>query len=206
MRDTFLGMTIHVHHKGGNSQAEMQKANQISQQQLDLQRQQLQMQQNQLAMVNPSLQQIIQNGGMLPAQEAAMRSAALNQTGAGEQQAIGAINQSLVARGLTGGNMAGGGGVGQDFAALQQGLLGNEMQGLQNIQLAKGQGLMGALQTGLGEAGMYGSQALGFGQQGIGALGQGVTAANAADQAQTGFWGSLIGGLAGLGSAGIGKI
>jgi len=206
MKDIFLGMTVHVHHKGGNSQAEMNQANKISQQQLNLQQQQLQMQQNQLAMVNPSLQQIIANGGMLPAQEAAMRSAALNQVGAGEQQAIGSINQSLVARGLTGGNMAGGGGVGRDFASLQQGLLGNELQGLQNVQLAKGQGLMGALQTGLGEAGMFGSQALGFGSQGIGALGQGVTAANAADQAQTGFWGSLIGGLAGLGSAGIGKI
>ena len=173
MRDTFLGMTIHVHHKGGNSQAEMGKANQISQQQLNLQQQQLQMQQGQLAMVNPSLQQIIQNGGMLPAQEAAMRSAALNQVGAGEQNAIGSINQSLVARGLTGGQMAGGGGVGQNFQALQQGLLGQEMQGLQNVQLAKGQGLMGALQTGLGEAGMFGSQAMGAGQLGVGALGAG---------------------------------
>jgi hypothetical protein len=80
---------------------------------------------------------------------------------------------------------------------------GQQSELLNQIQLAKGQGLMGALQTGLGEAGMFGSQATGFGSQGIGALGQGVTAANNADQASTGFWGSLMGGLAGLGGIGI---
>ena len=206
MKDIFLGMTVHVHHKGGNSQAEMNKANDVQKQLDAIQTQMLQQQQAAVARLTPINNAIIDAGGMLPAQEAAMRSAALNNVGAGEQQAIGSINQSLVARGLTGGNMAGGGGVGRDFSALQQGLLGNEMQGLQNVQLAKGQGLQQALATGLGIGGMYGSQALGFGQQAIGALGQGVTAANAADQAQTGFWGSLIGGLAGLGSAGIGKI
>lgn len=128
-----------------------------------------------------------------------MRSAAFNQIGAGENQAIGAINQNLVARGITGGNNAGGGQIAQNFGALQQGLLGQEASSLQNIQLAKGQGLMNALGTTLGEAGMFGQQATGFGGQGVSALGQGVTAANNADQASTGFWGSLIGGLAGLG-------
>lgn len=198
MRDTWLGFTIHVHHKGGNSQQEMQQANQVSQQQLQLQQQQLKMQQQQLAMVNPSLQAIIANGGMLPAQQAAMTSAAMQQTGQGFQNAVGAINQNLVARGLTGGNMAGGGGVGQDYGALYQGLLGQQASSLQNIQLAKGQGLMQALGTGLGEAQMYGSQGMTAGGQGVSALGAGVQAAQAADQASTGFWGSLIGGLTGM--------
>jgi len=198
-KQDFEGVTIYVCHKGGNSQKQMNLADQQLQQQNNLMQQQLQMQQNQLGMVNPSLQSIIANQGMLPAQEAAMRSAAMAQTGAQEQQAIGAINQNLVARGITGGNMAGGGQIASNYAALQQGLLGQQAQNLQNLQLAKGQGLTNAIGLGLGEGQMYGGQALGFGQQAGSALGAGVQAGYNADQAQTGFWGSLIGGLAGLG-------
>lgn len=205
MKDTFLGFTVHCHHKGGNSQAEMRNADQVEAQRNQLMQQQLQLQQRQLAMVNPSLQAILQNGGMLPAQEAAMRSAAFNEIGAGENQAIGAINQSLVARGITGGGMAGSGDIARNFGALQQGLLGQEAGALQNIQLAKGQNLMNAIGIGLGEGSMFGQQAMGFGGQGIGALNAGVNAANNADQASTGFWGSMIGGLAGLGGAAITK-
>ena len=203
IRHNFEGVTVWCCYKGGNSKQEMQQANQLSQQQLAMQQQQLALQQQQLGMVNPSLQSIIANGGMLPAQQAAMTSAAMAQTGQQEQQAIGSINQNLVARGLTGGQMAGGGGVAQNFAALQQGLLGQQASNLQNIQLAKGQGLNNAIGLGLGEGQMYGGQALGFGQQGVGALGIGTQAAQAADQNQTGFWGSLIGGLAGMGGAGL---
>jgi|SRR5215831_1784121 len=203
MRDTFMGFIVYCHHKGGNSQQEMTKANQLSQQQLQIMQQQLAMQRQQLAMVNPSLQAIIQNGGMLPAQEAAMRSAALSQIGQGEQQAIGAVNQALVARGLSGGPMAGGGGVAQNFGALNAALQGQTASALQNVEMAKGQGLQSAIGLGLGEGQMYGQQALGFGGQGVNALGIGQQAANAADQAQTGFWGSLVGGLAGLGGSAI---
>ena len=192
----FEGVTVHACHKGGNSQAEMDRANQISQQQLAQQQQQFQMQQQiqqqqlglqqqQLGMVNPSLQAIIANGGMLPAQQAAMTSNALNQIGAGERQAVGAINQNLVARGITGGQNAGGGAIAQNYAGLEQGLLGQSANALNNIQLAKGQGLESALNTALGIGGLYGqqatalggqydNQALGLGNQGIGALGQGV--------------------------------
>lgn len=198
-KQDWMGCTIRVHHKGGNSQSEMQRANQISSQQLGLQQQQLQLQQNQLGMVNPQLQQIIANGGMLPAQQAAMTSNALNQIGAGEQQAVGAINQNLVARGITGGQNAGSGDIARNYGALQQGLLGQTAQSLNDIQIAKGQGLNNALNTALGIGGMYGQQATSFGGQGVSALGAGVQAANNADQAQTGFWGSLIGGLTGLG-------
>jgi len=69
---------------------------------------------------------------------------------------------------------------------------------LNQIQLAKGQGLESALGMGLGEA-------QGTGSLGLQALGSGVTAANNVDQAQTGFWGSMIGGLAGLGGSAITK-
>src|SRR5215472_7132854 len=198
-KQDFEGVTIYVCHKGGNSKQQMQLADQQLNQQNALMQQQLQMQQNQLGMVNPSLQSIIANQGMLPAQEAAMRSAAMAQTGAQEQLAIGAVNQNLVARGITGGNMAGGDQIAQTYGVLQKGLRGQQAQNLQNIQLAKGQGLTNYSGLGLGEGQMYGGQALGFGQQAGSALGAGVNAAQAADQNQTGFWGSLIGGLAGLG-------
>ena len=199
----WMGITVHCCHKGGNSKAEMGRANQLEDQRNQLLQQQLQMQQKQLAMVNPSLSAIIQAGGMLPAQQAAMTSNALNQIGAGEQQAIGAINQNLVARGITGGGMAGSGDIARNYGALQQGLLGQTAQSLNDIQIAKGQGLMGAIQTGLGEAGMFGNQATQFGGQGVNALGIGQQAAGQADQAQTGFWGSVLGGLTGLGSSAI---
>ena len=206
MRDTFLGFTVHVHHKGGNSQQEMKNANQLSQQQLDIMKQQLSMQQNQLGMVNPSLNAIIQNGGMLPAQQSAMTSLAMNSLPQTYNNAIGAINQDLVQRGIAGGGMAGGGGAARDFGQLFS-QMGNQQQNmLSNIQLAKGSGLMNALGVGLGEGQMFGNQALGFGQQGTNALGIGQQAAGQADQASTNFWGSVIGALGGLGSAGIGKI
>ena len=120
MKEHWLGVCVHCHHKGGNSQQEMTRANQLSQQQLALQQQQFGLQQQQLGMVNPVLQQIISAGGMLPAQEAAMRSAAMAQTGAGEQQAIGGINEALQARGITGGGMAGSGDVARNYGALMQ--------------------------------------------------------------------------------------
>jgi hypothetical protein len=205
MRDSFLGSTVHCHHKGGNSAQEMSKANALSTQQLQIMQSQLAQQKAQLAMVNPSIQSIIQNGGMLPAQQAAMTSAAMAQTGQQENQAIGSINQNLVARGLTGGDMAGGGGVAQNFGALQQGLLGQQAQNLQNIQMAKGQGLQNAIGLGLGEGQMFGQQALGFGSQGVSSLGIGQQAAGQADANQTGFWGSLVGGLAGMGGSYLGR-
>lgn len=204
-KHNFEGITVWAAHKGGNSQAEMNRANNISSQQLAMQQQQLALQQKQLGMVNPSLQQIIGNGGMLPAQQAAMTSLAMNSLPQTYNNAIGQINQNLVARGISGGNMAGGGGAAQEYGALYS-QMGNQQQNmLENIQLAKGQGLENALNTALGIGGMYGSQAMGFGNQGVSALGSGVQAAQNADQNQTGFWGSLIGGLAGVGGSAISK-
>lgn len=205
MRDTFLGMTVHVHHKGGNSQQEMQRANTLEDQRNQLMQQQLQMQQQQLAMVNPALSAIIQNGGMLPAQEAAMRTQALQGLGQQYQNLQGQLSQQLQARGITGGINAGSGDIARNFGQLGAMEAGQQSDLLNNIQLAKGQNLMNAIGTGLGEGSMFGQQALGFGGQAGNALGTGQQAANAADQASTGFWGSLVGGLTGLGGSAITK-
>lgn len=177
--------------KGGNSTAEMQRANQLSQQQLQQQQQQFQLQQQQLGMVNPSIQAIIQNGGILPAQQAAMTSQALNGLGSQYQNLYGNLSQSLAARGITGGQNAGAGALAQSFGSLGAQEAGQQSQLLNQIQLAKGQGLQNAIGMGLGEGQMYGGQALGLGSQGVSALGIGQAAGQAADQAQTGFWGSL---------------
>lgn len=191
--------------KGDNSKAEMQRANTISDQQMQLMKQQLGMQQSQLNMVNPSLQAIIENKGMLPEQEAAMRTQAMQGLGGQYKNLQGQLSQQLAARGVTGGGMAGGGDIARSFGSLGAMEAGQQSDLLNQIQLAKGQGLMGALQTGLGEASMFGNQSLGFGSQGVGALGSGVTAANNADQASTAFWGSLVGGLAGMGGSALGN-
>lgn len=202
-KETFLGMTVHQCHKGGNSKSEMNRANQLEDQRNNLLQQQLQMQQKQLAMVNPSLNAIIQAGGMLPQQEAAMRTQAMQGLGQQYQDLQGQIGQQLAARGIVGGTNAGAGAVARSYGQLGAAEAGQQSDLLNQIQLAKGQGLMGALQTGLGEAGMFGNQATQFGGQGVNALGIGQQAANAADQASTGFWGSVFGGLAGLGSSAI---
>jgi|SRR5215472_883993 len=185
--------------KGGNSKAEMQQANQLSQQQLALQQQQFNLQKQQLGMVNPSLNAIIQNGGMLPAQQAAMTSQALNSLPQQYSQMYGALSNTLAARGITGGENAGAGALARSFGSLGAQEAGQQSQMLENIQLAKGQNLMNALGMGLGEGQMYGQQAGTAGSQGVNALGIGQQAAKSADEASTSFWGSMIGGLAGLG-------
>ena len=192
--------------KGGNSKQEMNRADQLQQQQLDLQNRMFGLQQQQIGMVNPTIQSIIQQGGLTPQAEAAMRTQALQ--GLGQQYAgmEGQLAQQLAARGITGGNMAGGGQIASQFGQLGAMEAGQQSNLLNNIQLAKQQGLYQAMGTALGIGSQYGSQATAAGGQSVGALGAGVNAAQSADQATTGFWGSLMGGLAGLGSAGIGKI
>jgi hypothetical protein len=192
--------------KGGNSKQQMKLADQLSAQQNQLMQQQLAMQQKQIAMVNPSLQAIINAGGMLPQQEAAMRTQALQGLGQQYQGLEGQLGQQLAAHGVTGGQMAGGGDIAKGYGSLFSTEAGQQSNLLNQIQLAKGQGLYQAMGEALGIGGMYGNQATSFGGQAVNALGVGQQAANAADQASTGFWGSLFGGLAGLGSAGIGKL
>ncbi len=189
--------------KGGNSQQQMQLADQQAAQQNQLMQQQLAMQQGQLNIANPILKQIIAAGGMLPQQQAAMTTQAIQGLGQQYKGLEGQLSQQLQARGITGGGMAGGGQIAQQFGSLGAMEAGQQSELLNQIQLAKGQGLNQALGTTLGEAGMFGGQATAFGGQAGQALGVGAQAGQAADQAQTGFWGSLVGGLAGLGGAGL---
>jgi hypothetical protein len=191
--------------KGGNSQQEMDKANQLSQQQLQLMQQQFAMQQKQLGMVNPSLNAIIQNGGMLPQTEAAANTQATQGLARQYQALQGQLGQQLTARGITGGNNAGAGAVASGFGQLGAMEAGQQSDLLNQIQLGKGQQLQSALSLGLGEGGMFGSQATTLGGQGVSALGIGQQAGQAADQASTAFWGSLMGGLSSLGGAAITK-
>ena len=172
--------------KGGASKSEQQAADSMRQQELN-------MMQTQMGMINPSLQAIIGAGGMLPQQEAAMRSLAMNNLGEGFRQATGNVNQAMVARGMTGGENAGAGGVASGYGALQAAMSGNTLNALENVQLAKGQGLMQAMGLSAGLAGQ-------FNQGANSALNSGVTAAHNVDQASTGLWGSLLGGALGLGS------
>jgi hypothetical protein len=176
--------------KGDASKAEQGAADSLRQQELNLMQQQLQM-------VNPTIQSIIQNGGMLPQQQAAMTSLALNQLPADFNRAIGDVQNNLMARGITGGGMAGSGDVGRNFGSLYAFEDALKQNALSNIQLAKGQGLNQALGMGLGLTNMFNT---GAGS----ALGHGVTAAGNVDQAQSAFWGSLIGAGASLGSAAMG--
>jgi len=204
MRDYFLGATVHCHHKGGNSKAEMKKANTLSDTQLALMNKQLDQQLSMMGVVNPAIKSLIASGGLSPDVEAAMKSAAMGQIGTGANQAAGAINQNLVARGITGGGMAGSGDVARDYGALYAGLQGQKASALQNVALSKQQALMQALGLGGNVGSMYGQQAGTFGGQATSALGIGQNAAQAADQASTGFWGSLVGGLAGMGGMALG--
>jgi len=206
MRQQFMGCTVHVHHKGGNSQQEMTRANQLSDQQNQLMQKQLAMQQNQFNMVNPQLQSIISNGGMDPKIEAAMRSQAMNSLPQQYNNLYGQLNNQLVQRGVTGGGMAGGGDIARQFGALGSAEAGQQAGMLSNIQLQKQQGLYQAMGEALGIGGMQGQNVGTFNSGSVNALGQGVNAANNADQASTGFWGSMFGALGSLGSAGIGKI
>lgn len=193
--------------KGDNSKAEMQQANKISAEQLQVQQQQLAMQQGQLAGVNAALDPMIQAGGMSPQQQAALQSVFLNQLPSQFNNAVGQINESLAARGISGGQYGSGSGdIARDFGSLGAQEASMQAQGLNNIQLAKQQQLMQELGLKLGVAGQFGTNIGTFGSEGVGALGIGQQAANAADQAQTSIWGPILGAVGSIGSAGVGKI
>lgn len=173
--------------KGDNSQAQMAISNQIAQQQLG-------MQQQVFGEVNPTIKNIIANGGMLPGQEAALRAQTINALPQTYNNLYGNLAQQLTARGLTGGQYgAGGGGVAAGYGSLGAQEAGQAQQGEFNIAALKQQGLNSAL--GLGNANISS-----LGNQGVSANQTAASAAQAADQAQTGFWGSLFGAL----GAGVG--
>jgi hypothetical protein len=207
MKQTFLGMTVWVHHKGGSSKEEMNRANDLEAARNQMLQSSFNMALQRYGVAQPLIEAQIQNRGMLPETEAAMRSQALQGLGQQYSNLQGQLSQQLAARGLTGGQFgAGGGAVAKGFGELGALEAGQQSNLLNQIQMAKAQNLNNVLGMELGSAGQLQNAALGFGQQGVGALGIGQQAAQAAEQASTGFWGSVIGGLAGLGTAGIGKI
>lgn len=168
--------------KGGNSQAQMNISNQIAQQQLG-------MQQNVMNTVLPTIKNIIAGGGMLPGQEQTMNAIALNTLPQQYQNLYGQLGQELVARGVTGGNNAGGGQIASQFGSLGAQEASTATQALEGVQMAK----MSGLQNALGMGGGFGMQ---YGTQGTTANSTAQQAAGQADQASTGFWGSLFGALA----------
>lgn len=176
--------------KGDHSQQEQSNADSVRQQQFNLMQQQLQG-------VNSILDPLISAGGMTPQQQQAMTAIALNDIPQQFRGVQGNINEQLVARGMTGGGMAGAGGVASGFGQLGAMEAGLQQQALSNIQLQKQQQLMQALSIKGGLTGMFNSG-------GLSALNSGVTAANNADQASSSFWGGMFGALGSLGSAGIG--
>ncbi len=192
--------------KGGASKAEQAAADQQRAMQNQLTQQQLNMQMGQLASVNKTLDPMIANGGLAPGVESAMNSQVMNNIPAQFRGVQGNINNNLVARGITGGQMgAGGGDVARQFGQLGAMQAAMQQQGLTDVQLQKQNALMGDLGLKMGVGQQFGQNVGGFNQGASSALGQGVTAANNADQASTGLWGSLIGGAAGLGSAYLGR-
>lgn len=190
--------------KGGASKAEQAAADQQRAMQNQLTQQQLNMQMGQLASVNKTLDPMIANGGLAPGVESAMTSQVMNNIPAQFRGVQGNINNQLVARGITGGQAgAGGGDVARQFGQLGAMQSAMQQQGLTDIQLQKQGALMGDLGLKMGIGSQFGQNVAGFNQGASSALGQGVTAANNADQASTGLWGSLIGAAGSLGSAAI---
>jgi len=187
--------------KGGNTKSETARANQITSQELGNQTTALGQQQQATNMVNPSLQSIIQNQGMLPQLQAAMTSQAMNSLPQQYQQLYGNLSNTLTARGITGGQNAGAGALAQSFGMLGAQEAGQQSQLLNQIQLAKGQNLNNALGMAMGEGQMYGNQALGFGNTAANTLGTGMQGSIAQDQMQTALMGSLIGGLTNMGGS-----
>lgn len=182
--------------KGDHSAQEQQNADAQRAQENALMQQQLQMQQQQISGVNAALDPIIAAGGMSPQQQAALTNVAYGQLAQDFKNTNANLNNQLVSRGMTGGQMAGSGGVAQGFGQLNAMEDYLKSQNLSQIQLQKQQQLMQALGAKMGVAGLYGQNVGGFNQGALSALGTGQQAAQAADQASTGFWGSMFGALA----------
>lgn len=158
------------------------------------------------------LNNMLQSGGATPATQA-LQAGAINTAGNTYRNALGQFNQLNARYGLTGGDNAGGGGIGQNFGALQA-ALGGQLQDV-NTQMAgmKNQNYLGALSgltgiTGnlLGMGQGFGNTAVGFGNTAVGSLGQGVQAAHNVDQAQTSWMGPVFGALGSLGGGFLGGV
>jgi hypothetical protein len=192
--------------KGGASRAEQAAADQQRQAQTNLMQQQLNMQMGQLNAVNQTVDPMIAKGGLAPGVENAMTSLVMNQLPQTFNNMQGQINNSLVQRGITGGQMgAGSGDVARNYGQLGAMQAAMQQQGLGNIQLDKQNALMQDLALKMNVGQQYGQNTGLFNSGAQGALNSGVTAANNADQAATGLWGAAISGLTGLAGSAVGK-
>lgn len=185
--------------KGGHSAAEQQAADQQRQLETQLMQTQLNKFNQQMNSVNAVLNPMIAQGGLPPQVVSALRSQALNELGNQFKSGTGQLNQALVARGMTGGPMAGSGGVAQGFGALNALQAGLQTNALQQIPLMQNDALMRELALKSGNAQMYAGLVSPLSSGANSALSSGVTAAHNADQAASSFWGPLLGSLAGVG-------
>lgn len=201
--------------KGGASQAEQSQANQQMAMQNALAQQQLSLMQGQLTGINnavdPIINQILsgQTPTVLQPLQSALTASYMNQLPQTYRGMVGQLNQDLTARGITGGQNAGGGAIGQDFGQMAA-LLGQQQQaGATNAALTLNNASTNMLQNDLGLklgiANAYQGATNTFNQGASSALSSGVTAAGNADQAQTSWMGPVFGGLAGLGGSAITK-
>lgn len=167
--------------KGDNSKAQQALENQIAQRQLAMQEQTFNA-------TFPTIQQIIAGRGLLPQEEAALNAHLINSLPQTYNNLYGQIGQQLTARGVTGGQNAGGGDIARTFGSLGASEAGQAQQGLFDIAQLKQQGLGAALGLGTTQMGQTGSTAANI-------LGSASQSAKAADEASSGFWGSLFGAL-----------
>lgn len=186
--------------KGDHSPAEQQNADQQRALENQLVQQQLGKLNSTIGSTLGSLNPMINAGGLPPQVVAALRSQALNGMGQQFREGVGQTNQALVARGMTGGPMAGSGGVAQGFGSLNALEAGLQTQALNQIPLMQNQALLQelGLKGQLGQ--MYGGMVPSFNSGAGSALSSGVEAAHNADTAASSFWGPMLGGLLGMGA------
>lgn len=193
--------------KGDSSKAEQQRADNIQQQDLAIQQQQLNAQLAQLQGVNAAVDPIIssiisgQTPTVLAPLESSLTASYMNLLPATYRAGMAQINNNLVARGLTGGTNAGGGGVAGNFGALTAALAAQQQQGAtdtaQALNAQKLQLLGNSLNAKMGLASQYGQNVGTFGSGVTGALNAGVQAAGNADAAATSWMGPVFGALGG---------
>jgi hypothetical protein len=182
MKDSFLGSTVHVHHKG-QSQSQMNTNNAQAQQQFAQQQQYLQNYSN-------YANQLMQNGGYMPGVKSALNSEAIQSVPQQYNQIAQQLQTNAASRGIAGG----GANPGSGLATSGQGALysAEEQQksNLLNNITAQGQQNIAGAESGILNAG------LGTGQTGANVLGSATSAANAANQ--PGILGTIIGGGLGV--------
>lgn len=207
MRDTFLGCTIHIHHKGDASKQQQALANKQLEMQNTLTKEQLGMQRDTLATVKGGVSQFLtpEGQGFDPKTLAAMQSLAMNQIPENFDAIRKQLMVNLAQRGAVGGNQPVAGSFLGNLGSLDAQEAQQRSSALQDIQVknavANLQNRFSATNAMLGVGSQYNPAPFIGGASS--ALGSGVEAAHNVDQASGGLWGSLLGAAAGVGSSAI---